>query len=62
MQKLTTNVLLLLFAVSPDIYRSPVEVFCMNIDYFVPDEDSVFSSFTEDRKAAVRECPRPPKD
>ncbi|XP_035707397.1 uncharacterized protein LOC110848425 isoform X1 [Folsomia candida] len=31
------------------LYLSPVETYCMNIDYFIPDEDNVTADFTPDQ-------------
>ncbi|CAG0884130.1 unnamed protein product [Cyprideis torosa] len=39
--------------VSKDIYRSPVESYCVNIDYFIPDEGSEFTRFSEEKKATI---------
>ncbi|XP_058798875.1 uncharacterized protein LOC131668593 isoform X2 [Phymastichus coffea] len=37
----------------PDIYLSPVETYCMNIDYFIPDEENQTRLFNDDAMARV---------
>jgi hypothetical protein len=36
------------------LYLSPVETYCMNIDYYIPDEDGVTADFTSDETAKLR--------
>lgn len=38
-----------------ETYLSPVETHCMNIDYFIPDEENETRGFSEDAMARLRE-------
>ena len=37
------------------VYRSPVETLCTNIDYFIPDNKGATKSFDDDAMARLRE-------
>lgn len=41
-------------SVAEDIYLSPVETHCMNIDYFIPDEENQTREFSDDAMARLR--------
>jgi len=36
------------------LYLSPVETYCMNIDYYIPDEDNVTADFSQDEMTKIR--------
>ena len=38
-----------------DVYLSPVETYCTNIDYYIPDEDNITKTFSEELMARLRE-------
>ena len=40
--------------VAVETYLSPVETHCMNIDYFIPDEENETRGFTDDAMARLR--------
>ena len=37
-----------------DIYISPVETYCRNIDYFIPDENDQTKTFNKEEMTRVR--------
>ena len=37
-----------------EVYRSPVETICTNIDYYIPDDKGATKSFSEDAMARLR--------
>lgn len=37
-----------------ETYLSPVETHCMNIDYFIPDEENETRGFSDDAMARLR--------
>ena len=37
-----------------DVYLSPVETYCTNIDYYIPDEDNLTKTFSEELMARLR--------
>lgn len=39
---------------SVETYLSPVETHCMNVNYFIPDEDNQTKGFSEDAMARLR--------
>ena len=41
--------------ISVELYLSPVETYCENINYFIPDEENLTKSFSEERMARLRE-------
>lgn len=40
--------------VAVETYLSPVETHCMNIDYFIPDEENQTRGFSDDAMARLR--------
>ena len=40
---------------SVELYLSPVETYCENINYYIPDEENLTKSFSEERMARLRE-------
>lgn len=36
-----------------DIYLSPVETYCRNVNYYIPDESNIVKTFSEDKEAVV---------
>ncbi len=47
-------VLLSLWFLSVEVYRSPVETLCTNIDYYIPDDKGATKGFSEDAMARLR--------
>ena len=44
-----------LLVVPVELYLSPVETYCENINYYIPDEENLTKSFSEERMARLRE-------
>jgi len=42
------------FMIAVETYLSPVETHCMNIDYFIPDEENQTRGFSDDAMARLR--------
>lgn len=40
--------------IAVETYLSPVETHCMNIDYFIPDEENQTRGFSDDAMARLR--------
>ena len=51
-------VLLLIFCLPScfpvDLYLSPVETWCHNLNYYIPDEDGVTKEFTAENMTRIR--------
>lgn len=48
------NVISLSFIVAVQTYLSPVETHCMNINYFIPDEENLTRGFSDDAMTRLR--------
>lgn len=46
------------YVIAVETYLSPVETHCMNIDYFIPDEENQTRGFSDDAMARLRKYER----